>query len=507
MDYSEQVIADYENRIRNIETNINTFGIFPNRKNPLKPLDIGAETVLKTIFRFRVGFLEELTVLFSFAFSKQSFEALIIDLEEQGYIECKTSKDFGKYFIATKTALYYFYTDRRSDIAKTNFPIFTFPRESKLILRKCLNGLYSLKVFQKMVDELTDQYKQLDKEQRRIYTKKQFILQFLYPNENKGKAFSKASAAAYVEKTLKTFDESEHQEQFKEFVRYVKANFSDPFLRFHYLKDFLSELTIPKEEQLRTITAKLDLFINNVYSDRNYTYRKTLSGLSSSVSLHNEAQLYKINEYTRILTAVRNSLMSSQKDGKSEEELKSIIERIRQLDNRLADITKRRDTLLEDFEEMVFDKMATEEISIFTETHITFETLRDMGVFLTYCYKRSDNNKLNLVFSIIQPSSEEVAISYLFKRIEAVFKFAQKHLVMFNIEIQIATHTEQQKEMLDAKLEVVKRDFQELTEYSLLVLMLFETGNIETVATKQHLSERYEFFRELKTKIQSKKES
>ena len=55
-EYVTRLFANYKEKLGNIHNNMKARGIFPNRTEPLKVLDFGAETVLKTIFRFRVGF-------------------------------------------------------------------------------------------------------------------------------------------------------------------------------------------------------------------------------------------------------------------------------------------------------------------------------------------------------------------------------------------------------------------------------------------------------------------
>ena len=133
MNYADTIIENYKKKLNCIQYNMNATGIFPDRNEPLKILDYGRESVLKVIYRFRVGFLEELTILFSFCYSKQKFETLIVDLENQQYIKSQVSKDYGKYFILTTKALYYIQTDRNIPFDECNISEDKFPNEQKLL--------------------------------------------------------------------------------------------------------------------------------------------------------------------------------------------------------------------------------------------------------------------------------------------------------------------------------------------------------------------------------------
>ena len=147
---------------------------------------------------------------------------------------------------------------------------------------------------------------------------------------------------------------------------------------------------------------------------------------------------------------------------------------------------------------MVFDKMGSNDVALFTEKIVTLESLKNLNVYITSCTK-NPTDKYCLEFSIIQPDCEEVAISYLFSRLEAIHKFYRNNLFMFDYRIKIVTYTPKQRELLETKLTTVKEDFEMLPEYAMLLLVFDEA--ITVVSTKCHFRERYEVFNDIKKYI------
>lgn len=493
-EYVNRLFANYKEKLGNIHNNMKARGIFPNRTEPLKVLDFGAETVLKTIFRFRVGFLEELTVLFAYCYSKQAFETMILFLEEQQYIESRVSKEYGKYFIPTKKALYYLYTDKKTPFAESTIAEINFPKESRLIMRKCLCGIFSYRVFTKLVQKYWDMYQKQELEVKLIYQKKQFLKQFVYSKTSKS-AFSKKEAEDFAVEQLPLMkQDAALWERYKRFVQYFKENSQDTELRFHFLRDYYNSIRKNREEALCETVACLDAILNNVYSDKTMFFRNELYNLASQpVQLQKEFDYSYYGELHRILRITKTSLLNTNTTGKSATELEEITKHLEEIEGGMAWLDKQRTVLKESFEAMVFDHLDTNEVSQFTETTITFDNLKEMHTYLTGI-SQSPSGKHCLEFSIIQPSDEEVAISYLFKRIEAVFKFYRQNLFMFDYRIQVVTHSPKQKEQLEQKLSTVKEDFSVLPEYGLLMLAFDE---MTVIATKHHLKERYEAFREI----------
>ena len=118
MSYVDEILENMNQKQTNIKRNLGTTELFPIQAVPYKALDRTAELVLKFTFQIKVAFLEEFTFLFAFSLSKSSFESLIIDLEQKGFLQSKVSKEYGKYWVLTKTALYCLYTDKTASSPK-----------------------------------------------------------------------------------------------------------------------------------------------------------------------------------------------------------------------------------------------------------------------------------------------------------------------------------------------------------------------------------------------------
>ena len=493
--YADVIIDNYRKKLNLIQHNMNTTGIFPDRNEPLKVLDCGHEAVLKTIFRLKVSFLEELTILFAYCYSKQKFEALIADLEAQGYIKSKVSKDYGKYFTLTQKALYYIHTDRKTPFSECHISEDPFPNESKLIYHKCVNGYFSNQVFQRLTDKYWNEYLTQDKDFRKEYPRQQFIKQFVYSQTDKN-AYSKTEADSFAKSYMPTLNEDEELlQKYKNFVRYFKEHDSDTMLRFNFLKDFYNSLKLGREQAVKNALEELSRIFNNIYRDRSFTYRTKLYELSgNSPGVKAEFDLYTINELLRNMLIIKKSLLNTQKSEKSEDKLQEILQRIEDIEQRTELLTRTKETLEKGFETLVFDKYSVRDIPQFIETNITLDTLSNMKVYITGLNK-GESGKYCLEFSIFQPTIEEMSVSYLFKRFEAIFKFYRSYLFMFDYRIKVVTHTQKQKEQLETKIATIREDFEMFPEYQML-LLAFDDG-IEVVATKQHLKERFETFKEL----------
>lgn len=492
--YADTIIKNYKKKLNCVQYNMNTTGIFPDRNEPLKSLDFGQETVLKTIFRFKIGFLEELSVLFAYCYSKQKFESLIADLESQEYITSQVSKDYGKYFVLTPKALYYIYTDRTTPFAECNISEDKLPKEQRLIFYKCLLGYFSNQVFEKLIEKHWNSYKREEKDFRRDYSKKQFIKQYIYSQTNKN-AYSKTEAETFATKFIPTLDSDEELTQrYKRFIQHLKEHSTEPMLRFQFLKDYYNSHNRCREQAIGETVNELKLIFNNVYRDRYFTYRTELYHLSgNSPGVKSEFDLFTVNELLRVMAITKRSLLNSQKTEKTESKLQEILQQIEDLDRKMEQLTNIKENLEPSFETMVFDKYSVKDIPQFIEAHITLDTLSNMKVYLTGCI--TDSGKPCLEFSIFQPTIEEMSVNYLFKRLEAIFKFYRSYLFMFDYRIRIITYNTKQKEQIETKLATVREELEFFPEYQML-LLAFDEG-IKVVATKQHLTERYETFREI----------
>ncbi len=156
MDYSKQVIENYTKKLANIENALKTTPLFPDRSSvtPQSFLDEKMELILKVTFKLRVAFLEEMEFILAFASSKATVEAMVLELEKQDYIKSAVSRDLGKYWVLTPTALYYFYTDRTIPYKSATIPAVSLPSSSNVMPLKCINGIIASRVFDDMTNRL-----------------------------------------------------------------------------------------------------------------------------------------------------------------------------------------------------------------------------------------------------------------------------------------------------------------------------------------------------------------
>lgn len=496
LNYADELIENYKKKTINIKKNLGNVGIFPNRIEPTKELSFGMECMLKVIYQLRVAFLEELTFTFAFCFAKSTIENMIIELEKQEYIVSKVSRDYGKYFICTKKALYYIVTDTSIPYGECNISEVTFPKESRIILRKCLNGYFGNKVFSQLVNHFWNEYQKQKLEIKISYQKFQFIKSFVYSNRENKTSYSNIEANNFALHYLTNFDEKTGLlPSYKRFIHYMKEHSDDNLLRFAFLKDYLNRLKIDKEVLLKMTMDCFDGIINNIYSGNFQLFRGILKNIvNESDILEKEFLLSNYEEGLKILRISKNALLNTNKDSKSDEELIEITHKIEDIENLSNDFTQKIEALKEDFEVMLFDKVNINDVALFEEGIVTFDTLKSMNVYLTGCTKGAAG-KYCLEFSIFQPSIEEIGISYLFKRIEAIYKFYRKALFSFDYKIQIVTYTEDQKQQIEGKLINLRKEFEALPEYGTL-LLAFDEG-IDVISTKNHFLERHEKFKSI----------
>ncbi len=494
MDYAEQIIQNYKDKLNNVQKNMATMGIFPDRTNPTRTLDLGAEFLLKTIFRLRVCFLEEMTFLFAYIYSKSKFESLVIDLEQQGYLKSKVSKDYGKYFILTKEALYYIFTDRKIPFREAVVSEDKFPKESNLVFYKCINGLLAKRVFHALTSQIRASYNKNDTAFKRYYQKSQYIMQYIYSKREKP-SFSRTEAKRFVEGYIETFETDEaEQKSYNQFVALMKEQRDNDLLQFSFLKDFYNANFGNRNEAVKRTEEALSIYLNNMYRDRIFDYRRKLYLLSGkSENLKKEYELFTLGEYIRIFSITKRSLLNTKTGSKSKEQLKELAERIESIDRKYSLYEKRKEDLEEAFAVMLFSNFGANDVPIYKESINTLENLKNMNVFVTQACA-SESGRIELTFSIFPDEGSKWGVSYLFPRLERIFQFYIKNLLSFDYRIELVTYTDKQREFATENLKTVREQFKDLSQYALFLPCFDE---IEVISTQMHFKERYEVFKEL----------
>lgn len=494
MDYTKQLIQNYNDKLNYVQQNMKTTGIFPDRTNPTRPLTLGEEFLLKATFRFRVGFLEEMTFLFAYIYSKSKFESLVIDLEQQGYLKSRVSKEYGKYFILTKEALYYIYTDRKIPFQEARISEDHFPKESNLAAYKCINGLFAKRIFHILTCQVRNAYNGMDKDFKRYYQKCQYIMQYVYSKREKP-SFSRKEAKMFVDGYMETFEADEaHQKSYKEFVARLKEQRDNDLLYFGFLKDFYNLRITGRTEAVQRTEKVFSGFLNNICRDKFYTYRQNLYCLSGkSERLKAETELFLLGEYIRNLGITKRSLLNTKTDNKTEKQLKDLASNIESIDRQVKLFEKRKADLEEEFSVMLFSHLGTNDVPVFKEDINTLENLKNMNIYITQA-QTLQSGRTELTFSIFPNEGSKWSVSYLFSRLERIFQFYIRNLLTFDYRIELVAYTDKHRELIAENLKTVREQFEALSQYASF-LPCFD--GIEVITTQMHFKERYEVFREL----------
>lgn len=497
MNYAKELVTNYATKIKNIQNNMNKTPLFPDRREPTKYLSYGYELILKMTFKLRVCFLEEMMFVFAFCYSKQKFEKVILDLEDMGYIQSENTKDYGKYWCLTTAALYYIYRDSSNidDCTRISEDKLPSSNSSKLYFLKIMNGCFAQRIFHDYVNYVWEHYKAQPKDFRNKYTKEQYIKYIVYAkDENTG--YSKTQAQDFVESFLPVLElDTEEYLKYKNFISKIKSKLSDDLVKFNFLKDYFNQLNLGRTLSLKNTLTLIDSIFNNYYRDNYHSFRESLYEITHHSSyLKKEVELFTLTELLHIMKITKKSLLNSNLDTKTEQELAALNSKIESIDNFISSQTPTLEALQEEFNFMVFDKYNINDVAMFKEALITFEVLRNSNIYIVDTIIQ-DSGKPKITFGIFQSSAEEMASSFLFSRLEKIFRYYRKNLLSCDYEIVIYTYTNQHKELIETKLKSVRENFRELTEYAFFLSAFDE---LKIITTKNHFQERYKVFEQFK---------
>jgi len=500
MDYSKQVIENYTKKLANIENALKTTPLFPDRSSgtPQRFLDEKMEFILKVTFKLRVAFLEEMEFMLAFASSKATVEAMVLELEKQDYIKSDVSSDLGKYWVLTPTALYYFYTDRTIPYKSATIPAVSLPSSSNVMPLKCINGIIASRVFDEMTIRLYADYKENPTEYKHRYQKVQFVEQFILSNAQK--KLSARGKMHIINDYLANNELSrESNEQYARFLKFFKEEATTIHL-FNFLKGYLgSDKGLAfKEMAVETAYHIISRLPTNIYKDTSYSFRnKLFVWTKQSNRILNESRLFLVEEYLKQFSIAKRSLGNIKLENKTPEEIQAINTSTKELDTAIATYESYKARLTEEFNVMLYDKVGENNLPLFTEQRVTLESLRTSNVFITDT-TRDEDGKVLLTFSILQPSFEEMSLAYLFSKLEKIYQFAFKNLLMADYRIKIITYDKKNADIVAGKLPVLKEEFSAMMQYA---LFLSHLSQIEVVPVERHFKERFEVFREIGKKV------
>lgn len=494
-DYSKELIQTYKDKQNTIKANLLTWGNFPNRSNPLKKLAPAEEFLLKATYALRVGFLQEFTFLFAYIYSKQKFEKAVLSLEQQGYIKSQQSKDYGKYWVLSSTALYYITTTQAKPFAECNLKDDTFPSAKKLPYYKEINGYFCQRVFSKRTNELMASYHNQEHDMRISYQKEQFIKAYLFPNTTQN--YTKEAANQFVRENLDKLETDEEiQMQYMEFIRAFKANETFPcvnhtLLQFAFLKDYFNASGTTREESvLQTFKIFFGIF-QTLFRGDAFTSRITLNKSLGSEDVKKDLELFMFTELVSYLTMQKRNLSKTKPS--TEEEASLLTLRLDSLEKKISTMKKIISQREEDFELMIFDTMKND-IPAFKSSIVTLKSLADLQCHIVGMTKPKTSRPV-IVWGIFQPNNEDFSVSALFTRIERIYQYQMHHLPMSDFRFIILTTSQAHEDAILRKLDIVKESFEEIGHYGLL---LFHFDEIEVISTRQQMKERYEIFKDFK---------
>ena len=502
-DYSKELIQKFQQRQNTINKNLLTQNLFPNRANPIQSLAPAEEFFLKATYALRVGFLQEFTFLFAYIYSKQRFEKAVIDLEQQGYIKSQQSKDYGKYWVLTATALYYLTTDQKEEFKTYNLKDDSFPSSKRLVYYKVLNGLFCQRVFKQRTDDLMATFRSQEKEKRIQYQKEQFIKAYLFTNTKQ--PYTKEAALKFVADIWDKFEaDEEMQTQYKNFVHAFKENAKEGYvnhtmLQFAFLKDYFNASNSSREQSVMQTSKILSGAFQTVYRGNAYTSRIALYRKFKNEDIKSDLELFTYSELIAHLTMVKRNLSKTKPSDDEEAKLLSL--KLDSLEKRIVSMEQTVSTRQEEFEVMVFDTLKNE-IPMFKPAVITIKSLADIQCHIIGMKDASGSSRPLLIWGIFQPNEEDFSVTALFSRIERIYQYQMHHLPMADFKLMIISYSPKQAETIIRKLDTVKASFEDIGHYGLL---LYHFDDIEVIATRQQMKERYEIFKEFKEKTHFEK--
>lgn len=501
MSYDETIKQQIETKYNIVQENLlKRDNLFPSMSDRTKYLDSGKTLVLQLIFSLKVGFLEEFTTIFSFAYSKHTFEKLIISLEEEAWIISKQSKAFGKAFILSDNALHFIYTKSnasRMDASKSRFPNDSFPSDKKLKAHKLLNGIVARHSQKLLLDLINTKFHELPKDKRKEYTQSQFLINFIYPSNKTTLTFTKKDVALFLEGATKELNENKDlYARYIAFVKVLKKNLvgdtmDDYQIIYNFYKDYINVLLKDKECAIALLRSTLS-FTNNFVRTNPFLFWNELYNCSNqSKSLKVDFNRFYNEELLRTFTIVKRNLQNTKSN--DEEQLTTNLNNIKDLEEAIQRCEKSSDKYQRYFETMSFKAYNEQDIQTFEEKEINLDTLKKNNCYVSLIQKVK-NEKPIITFAILDDAIDELQTSLLFKRLEYIFLYYRNHLVTFDFNLLLYTYKKSDVPILKEKLRIVKQQFGDFVNYALLKDKLNE---LSIVPLEIHPSERYQVMQAL----------
>ena len=530
--YIKLILSEYQERIQTEQAVLSNIGIFPNINKPMKKLPLLSECILKTTYLLKINFLEETAHLFAFAYSKPQIEKVILELEGQGYLHSEVSPTFGKAFALTRQGIYYMryhpdYSLIKKEYGELSINEDIIPKEAGLMKYKNTASFLSQRVFYERLNHEIDRFKACSKSERQRYSREQYIRYFLYkdfltqdteakkncllelgfPTDTADRyaassVFSSTFSQCFTEYYIKAHGEESIEELPAYQVFKVRINqavkqttFTDDFL-FHFLKDFTNGADQEKETVLKETFHSFQSGISNMLRTKELLFREALIAHSTNKNiLTREKALYLYSEKERLLSIQRRNLIKTNafQKGAKETELVEATEKLELLDKELELTEKSIKRLEEDFTLFLYESVNPDGANRPKEKVITFQQLKNSGIFLGGISKGDEKDVLTFV--IVSTTTDPIELTALFQRLEKIWNFYYKCLLEYDFEIKILCYGEQRTKQTGKSFQKALEWIAETREYQLFHLFL--TERVSIIDCVFHLRERYEAYREL----------
>lgn len=527
MNYIQEILKEKEQQDQRIQDTLSTFGNIPDLENPTKPVSLIKELIIKITYLHKVFFLTDLVELFSFSYSKQQLEKIVIELEETGYIKSINDKEFGKCFSLTKQSIYFIkYNPTYITISISEVNINDDKIPSDLISYKCKSKITSSYIFNMQADELFYKFKCEDKEYRKEYAKLQYIKHFLYkdflqyPKSEKEKIlkdldfeqskverysksniYSNSFADVFVNQyiTIRGTNDLDNTNDYEKFRTAISTYCLKPKSRdnkylFHFLYDYHTLTMGDKKEYLKA-TYELVLNMKNTYM-RNASL-KTINYINQNTNndiCKYQRELNCLLDKSLFLRAKRRNLINSNahKNNKSIQELQSLNNKIQELEKKISSYSDFKEFTQKQFQFWTFEKIRENGALDFKEEEITINKLSSKNIFITDIHSGGTFKDI-VEFAIVQKSSDGFYTDSLFRKIELAYIYYYNVLKDYDWNITIYTFGDTRKTEIEKTLEQVQAKFQYIKEYRNLA-----SYTINVVDCKKRNTERYQTYNFIK---------
>lgn len=492
MAYNDLIKDNYESRYNEVQASLSKFdNLFPSNDST-KYLDCGNTLLLQLVFQLKVGFLEEFTTIFSFAYAKHTFEKMVLALEKDNYLISQNTKQFGKAFILGDKALHFL---SNGTIKKDSFP-----SEKKLLSYKIINGIFARNTLCTILNLLDNKFHELPKEFRTKYTKSQFLTHYVYPSQKASSTYTTKDLLGFLPNALKNMQDDEALlARYRHFVKCLKSTFALDTMeslqvKYAFYKDFANQVLVPRESSIKLIRTIFSFPTNALRSNPFVFWSELYKSSNEAKSIKIDFQRFYNDELLRNYTITKRNLGNTKSN--DEKELHEILKKIEDLNNAIANSEGQKEKYDKYFEGMVFKNYNEQDIATFESKIINLDVLKKNACYITNLKKEKGQKPL-LTFAIIDDSIDELATSLLFKRLEYLYSYYRKHLICFDYEIKLYTYRMEDVHILKEKLRLIKQQFKDIGEFGLFLPKLEE---LVIIASEVHPSERYQIMQNFQNK-------